>query len=111
MQTFQTNVNAKNYDFTKSQGEPVKKTRKSVQKKKTRNKYFQTIVSLKLHGRILRSLSSEEIGIVFRMTKFVSQAALQAAFHSLIIKDRGRSIFLDSFQAQLETNDNEDLPY
>ena len=78
----------------------------------SRQRYFQMVLYLSLSGSKLNLRTKNIIGLIELLvtSKFISQSRLEKALFNLIVKDRGRLIFLKDFNGQLECN-LEGIPY
>jgi hypothetical protein len=82
------------------------------ERKISRQRYFQLFLNLGLGGPKL-NLWTERITSLIDLlvtSGFVSQSILESTLYNLIIKDRGRSIYFEDFNGQLE-RDQQGMPY
>jgi hypothetical protein len=82
------------------------------ERKISRQRYFQLFLHLGLGGPKL-NLWTERITSLIDLlvtSGFVSQSILESTLYNLVIKDRGRSIYFEDFNGQLE-RDQQGVPY
>ena len=82
-----------------------------IHKKTNRYTIFQLLIRPNITGEIFRTLSPEDIILIFKIIKFIKQSHLIESLLKLKIIDRKRSTHLVNFYGQLEKSSENDLPY
>ena len=81
-------------------------------KKRSRYRYFILFISVDITSKSKKIWSDiQEIINILKLASFISQVQLEKALDNLIINDTKRDIFLEDFDAQLETDLESGLPY